>query len=163
MMLTICSFKTSVLTRATWHHIPEDSIFEVNVTLQAASTPLQNLQFQSEYTRLRAEFLQCLAQLVHTCHSLCTAPPPAVASAIAETTRDNLQRYGHITNQVWLESLEPLLWTSWLICVMGVFTCPYCWGLQKVCLLYYACGRWDGWCLEICIKLHNRRFTSYEN
>ncbi|XP_069697826.1 integrator complex subunit 7 [Periplaneta americana] len=68
--------------------------------LKAASTPLQSLQFQSEYTRLRAEFLQCLAQLVHTCHSLCTAPPPAVASAIAETTRDNLQRYGHITNQL---------------------------------------------------------------
>ncbi|GFG33765.1 hypothetical protein Cfor_05491 [Coptotermes formosanus] len=68
--------------------------------LKAASTPLQSLQFQSDYTRLRAEFLQCLAQLVHTCHSLCTAPPPAVASAIAETTRDNLQRYGHITNQL---------------------------------------------------------------
>ncbi|XP_067013341.2 integrator complex subunit 7 [Anabrus simplex] len=68
--------------------------------LKAASTPAQHLQFQSEYTRLRAEFLQCLAQLVHTCHSLCTAPPPAVASAIAENTRDHLQRYGHITNQL---------------------------------------------------------------
>lgn len=90
----------------------------MKVTLQAASTPLQSLQFQSEYTRLRAEFLQCLAQLVHTCHSLCTAPPPAVASAIAETTRDNLQRYGHITNQVQLENLTAI--------IMNILACMSC-------------------------------------
>ncbi|GLG96261.1 Integrator complex subunit 7 [Gryllus bimaculatus] len=68
--------------------------------LKAASTPAQTLQFQSEYTRLRGEFLQCLAQLVHTCHSLCTAPPPAVAQSLAESSRDQLQRYGHIANQL---------------------------------------------------------------
>jgi hypothetical protein len=38
-----------------------------------------------------------------------------VASAIAETTRDNLQRYGHITNQVQPENLQVLLGTFWLV------------------------------------------------
>nr|CAD7407932.1 unnamed protein product [Timema poppensis] len=68
--------------------------------LKAASTPTHGLQFQCEYVRLRAEFLQCLCQLAYSCNSLCTAPPPAVASSLAENTRDPLQRYGHATNQL---------------------------------------------------------------
>ncbi|PSN35963.1 hypothetical protein C0J52_21536 [Blattella germanica] len=100
-----CSKQPSLvqrLSQAVAHYSKAVAALKVLQTanFDAASTPSQSLQFQSEYTRLRAEFLQCLAQLVHTCHSLCTAPPPAVASAIAETTRDNLQRYGHITNQL---------------------------------------------------------------
>jgi hypothetical protein len=29
MMEAICSSKTSVLTRSTWHHIPEDGILSI--------------------------------------------------------------------------------------------------------------------------------------
>lgn len=68
--------------------------------LKAASTPSHNLQFQAEYTRIRTEFLLCLVQVVHTSDSLCTVPPPAIASTIVQSTRDELQRYGYVTNQL---------------------------------------------------------------
>ncbi|XP_049812143.1 LOW QUALITY PROTEIN: integrator complex subunit 7 [Schistocerca nitens] len=73
---------------------------KATAALKAASTPAHSLQFATDYTRLRGEFLQCLAQLAHACHSLCTAPPPAVASSVAESSRDPLQRFGHITAQL---------------------------------------------------------------
>ena len=68
--------------------------------LKAASTPAHCLQFQSEYVRLRGEFLQLLAQVVHCCRSYCTAPPPAVAGSMATATRDDLLRFGHITPEL---------------------------------------------------------------
>lgn len=68
--------------------------------LKAASTPSHNLQFQSEYMRIRVEFLQSLLQLIHTCNILCIVPPPAIASTIAQSTRDEYQRHGYITNQM---------------------------------------------------------------
>lgn len=36
-------------------------------SLKAASTPLRSLQFASEYSKLRCEFLQTIAQLLHSC------------------------------------------------------------------------------------------------
>jgi hypothetical protein len=42
-----------------------------------------------------------------------------VASTIAETTRDNLQRFGHITNQVRPEDFQVLLGTVWLVYFTG--------------------------------------------
>ncbi|CAG9772925.1 unnamed protein product [Ceutorhynchus assimilis] len=68
--------------------------------LKAASTPSHNLTFQAEYMRIRVEFLQCLAQLIHTCNILCIVPAPAIASAIVQNTRDEHQRYGYVTNQM---------------------------------------------------------------
>ncbi|KAJ1532049.1 hypothetical protein ONE63_000680 [Megalurothrips usitatus] len=68
--------------------------------LKAASTPAHCLQFQSEFIRLRGEFLQLLAQVVHCCRSYCTAPPPAVAGSMATATRDDLLRFGHITPEL---------------------------------------------------------------
>ncbi|XP_011314620.1 integrator complex subunit 7 [Fopius arisanus] len=68
--------------------------------LKAASTPLKSLQFASEYAKLRGEFLQALAQLIHSCRSLCTSPPPAIARSIAEVTSDKLQVYGRVTYQL---------------------------------------------------------------
>lgn len=69
-------------------------------TLKAASTPLRSLQFASEYAKLRCEFLQALAQLVHSCRALCTSPPPAIALSIVVATKDELQRYGRVTYQL---------------------------------------------------------------
>lgn len=65
--------------------------------LKAASLMLI---FQTEYTRLRCELLQCFMRLLSTCNSFCTTPPPAIASAIVQATRDEMQSYGHITNQL---------------------------------------------------------------
>lgn len=36
-------------------------------SLKAASTPLRSLQFASEYSKLRCEFLQAIVQLLHSC------------------------------------------------------------------------------------------------
>lgn len=36
-------------------------------SLKAASTPLRSLQFASEYSKLRCEFLQSIVQLLHSC------------------------------------------------------------------------------------------------
>lgn len=39
-------------------------------SLKAASTPLRSLQFASEYSKLRCEFLQAIVQLLHSCRYL---------------------------------------------------------------------------------------------
>ncbi|XP_043498636.1 integrator complex subunit 7 isoform X2 [Polistes fuscatus] len=69
-------------------------------SLKAASTPLRSLQFASEYAKLRCEFLQAAVQLLHSCRSLCTAPPPAIACTVVLATKDDLQRYGRVTLQL---------------------------------------------------------------
>ncbi|RZF40032.1 hypothetical protein LSTR_LSTR002435 [Laodelphax striatellus] len=68
--------------------------------IKATSTVTSSLIFQAEYIQLRWEMLQACAQLVSACNSLCTAPPPAITAAIVQATRDELQRFGHITNQL---------------------------------------------------------------
>ena len=69
-------------------------------SFKAASTPLRSLQFACDYSKLRCEFLQALVQLLHCCRSLCTAPPYAIAAHEAHTAKDELQRYGRVTSQV---------------------------------------------------------------
>ena len=69
-------------------------------SLKAASSPTRILQFQAEFGRLRAEFLSVCSQLVQACRTLQTAPPPAIAHAVAAATRDELQRCGRITHQL---------------------------------------------------------------
>lgn len=68
--------------------------------LKAASTPTHHLQFQADYIKIRTEFLHNLLQLIHTCNILCIIPPPAIASTIVQSTRDEYQRHGYITNQI---------------------------------------------------------------
>lgn len=73
---------------------------KATTALKAASSPTQTLQFQYEYTKLRTDFLDCLLQLIYACNSLCTAPPPAIAAATAQSARDDMQRFGHVTQQL---------------------------------------------------------------
>ncbi|XP_058793913.1 integrator complex subunit 7 [Phymastichus coffea] len=65
-----------------------------------AATSNNNLQFVCDYAKLRCEFLQALVQLLHSCRSLCTAPPYAIAAHEAHTAKDELQRYGRVTSQL---------------------------------------------------------------
>lgn len=67
---------------------------------QAASTPLNPLSFQCEFVKLRIDLLQAFSQLICTCNSLKTSPPPAIATTIAMTLGNDLQRCGRISNQV---------------------------------------------------------------
>ena len=59
--------------------------FETGLSsIRAASTPNRSQEFQVGYLKCRSDFLQALSQLVYTCHSLRTSPPPAIASSQAK-------------------------------------------------------------------------------
>ncbi|MBZ3879397.1 Integrator complex subunit 7 [Sciurus carolinensis] len=59
----------------------------------AASTPLNPLSFQCEFVKLRIDLLQAFSQLICTCNSLKTSPPPAIATTIAMTLGNDLQSF----------------------------------------------------------------------
>ncbi|KAF2984924.1 hypothetical protein EK904_013160, partial [Melospiza melodia maxima] len=61
-------------------------------SLTAASTPLNPLSFQCGFVKLRIDLLQAFSQLICTCNSLKTSPPPAIATTIAMTSGNDLQR-----------------------------------------------------------------------
>ncbi|XP_064133009.1 integrator complex subunit 7 isoform X3 [Loxodonta africana] len=69
-------------------------------SLTAASTPLNPLSFQCEFVKLRIDLLQAFSQLICTCNSLKTSPPPAIATTVAMTLGNDLQRCGRISNQM---------------------------------------------------------------
>ncbi|XP_061668634.1 integrator complex subunit 7 [Syngnathoides biaculeatus] len=69
-------------------------------SLTAASTPLNPLTFQCEFIKLRIDSLQALSQLICTCNSLKTSPPPAVATSLALSTGHDLQSCGRISQQM---------------------------------------------------------------
>ncbi|TRY57952.1 hypothetical protein DNTS_009833 [Danionella cerebrum] len=69
-------------------------------SLTAASTPLSPLSFQCEFVKLRIDTLQALSQLICTCNSLKTSPPPAIATTIALSSGSELQRCGRISTQM---------------------------------------------------------------
>ena len=73
---------------------------------QAASTPLNPLSFQCGFVKLRIDLLQAFSQLICTCNSLKTSPPPAIATTIAMTSGNDLQRCGRISNQMKLSMEE---------------------------------------------------------
>uniref|UniRef100_A0A3P8YDD6 Integrator complex subunit 7 n=1 Tax=Esox lucius TaxID=8010 RepID=A0A3P8YDD6_ESOLU len=69
-------------------------------SLTAASTPLSPLAFQCDFVKMRIDTLQALSQLICTCSSLKTSPPPAIATTIALTSGNELQRCGRIAMQM---------------------------------------------------------------
>ncbi|XP_058234962.1 integrator complex subunit 7 [Hemibagrus wyckioides] len=75
-------------------------------SLTAASTPLSPLTFQCEFVKLRIDTLQALAQLICTCNSLKTSPPPAIAASMALSSGSELQRCGRISQQMKLSMDE---------------------------------------------------------
>ncbi|KAI2651744.1 Integrator complex subunit 7 [Labeo rohita] len=75
-------------------------------SLTAASTPLSPLTFQCEFVKLRIDTLQALSQLICTCNSLKTSPPPAIATTIALSSGSDLQRCGRISTQMKLSMDE---------------------------------------------------------
>uniref|UniRef100_A0A803TNV1 Integrator complex subunit 7 n=1 Tax=Anolis carolinensis TaxID=28377 RepID=A0A803TNV1_ANOCA len=72
----------------------------------AASTPLNPLSFQCGFVKLRIDLLQAFSQLICTCNSLKTSPPPAIATTIAMASGSDLQRCGRISNQMKLSMEE---------------------------------------------------------
>lgn len=69
-------------------------------TLKASSSLSQAMAFQSEFVRLRGQFLEALFSVVITKNTQTMTPPPAIAQTLAQNSRDHLQKFGHVTNQL---------------------------------------------------------------
>lgn len=69
-------------------------------TLKASSSPTHPLNFQIECVRLRGQLLEALFNIVIIKNTQSIAPPPVIAQTIAQNSRDHLQKFGHVTNQL---------------------------------------------------------------
>ncbi|XP_071162699.1 integrator complex subunit 7-like [Mytilus edulis] len=69
-------------------------------SLKAASTQVFPMQFQTDLVHLRIELLQALTQLIQTCNTFRTCPPPAIATALALTNGQEISRCGQILSQL---------------------------------------------------------------
>lgn len=67
---------------------------------KASSSPTQPLAFQSEFARLRGQFLEAMFNVVIIRNTQSITPPPAIAHTLAQNSRDHLQKFGHVTNQL---------------------------------------------------------------
>lgn len=69
-------------------------------SLRACSSPNCPLTFQLEFVKLRGQFLQTLFVVVTAKNAQTIVPPPGIAASLAQNSRDYLQKFGHITNQL---------------------------------------------------------------
>ncbi|XP_017081298.1 integrator complex subunit 7 [Drosophila eugracilis] len=69
-------------------------------SLRACSSPQHPCSFQLEYLKIRAQFLQTLHLAVTVKNAQVIVPPPAIAGSLAQNSRDYLQKFGHVTNQL---------------------------------------------------------------
>lgn len=69
-------------------------------TLKASSSPTHPFTFQSEFVRLRGQFLEAMFNVVIIKNTQSITPPPAIAHTLAQNSRDHLQKFGHVTNQL---------------------------------------------------------------
>ncbi|XP_033157689.1 integrator complex subunit 7 [Drosophila mauritiana] len=69
-------------------------------SLRAGSSPQHPCTFQLEYLKIRAQFLQTLHLAVTVKNAQVIVPPPAIAGSLAQNSRDYLQKFGHVTNQL---------------------------------------------------------------
>ena len=58
------------------------------------------VQFPCDFVSLRIAWLQSHSQLVRTCNTFRTCPPPAIATALAMTNGQETSRCGQILTQV---------------------------------------------------------------
>lgn len=69
-------------------------------TLKASSSTNHPLTFQTEFVRLRGQFLEAMFNLVIIKNTQSLCPPPNIAQTLAQNSRDYLQKFGHVTNQL---------------------------------------------------------------
>lgn len=69
-------------------------------TLKASSSTSHPLTFQTEFVRLRGQFLEAMFNLVIIKNTQTITPPPIIAQTLAQNSRDYLQKFGHVTNQL---------------------------------------------------------------
>lgn len=69
-------------------------------TLKASSSTNHPLTFQTEFVRLRGQFLEAMFNLIIIKNTQSITPPPIIAQTLAQNSRDYLQKFGHVTNQL---------------------------------------------------------------
>lgn len=69
-------------------------------SMRACSSPQHPCSFQLEYLKIRAQFMQTLHLAVTVKNAQVIVPPPAIAGSLAQNSRDYLQKFGHVTNQL---------------------------------------------------------------
>lgn len=69
-------------------------------SLKAAVVPSFPMQFQCEYIQLRASLLETHTQLLRTCNTFKTCPPPAIATAQAVAKGQEITKCEHIVAQM---------------------------------------------------------------
>uniref|UniRef100_K1PBL2 Integrator complex subunit 7 n=1 Tax=Magallana gigas TaxID=29159 RepID=K1PBL2_MAGGI len=97
-----CVNKSDTSTKALTSQISEMLVLYQQglVSIKAASTSVGTMVFQCEFVRLRIWLLQTHQQLVHTCNTFRTCPPPAIATAMAVSNRHEISRVSQILNQL---------------------------------------------------------------
>jgi len=69
-------------------------------TLKASVSSNHQLSFQCSYTSLRAEMFQAHSLLLASCATMKSCPPPAIATAVAMATGQDVQRLSHFATQM---------------------------------------------------------------
>lgn len=69
-------------------------------SFKASSSTNHALTFQTEFVRLRGQFLEAMFNLVIIKNTQSITPPPIIAQTLAQNSRDYLQKFGHVTNQL---------------------------------------------------------------
>uniref|UniRef100_A0A6A7FUC8 Integrator complex subunit 7 n=2 Tax=Hirondellea gigas TaxID=1518452 RepID=A0A6A7FUC8_9CRUS len=75
-------------------------LYSALANFKACSTSQYPVQFVQEYTRLRAASLTCHSQLITTCQSMRTSPPPAIAASQVAAMRDEMVRCCRLLQQL---------------------------------------------------------------
>ena len=70
------------------------------ISSQASVSCNRQLSFQCSYASLRAEMFQAHSLLLASCATMKSCPPPAIATAVAMATGQDVQRLSHFASQV---------------------------------------------------------------
>ena len=70
------------------------------ISFQASVSSNRQLSFQCSYASLRAEMFQAHSLLLASCATMKSCPPPAIATAVAMATGQDVQRLSHFASQV---------------------------------------------------------------
>lgn len=73
---------------------------ECITAVKGVISPVHQLQFQLEYLKLRLKTLEAHESFRLSCNLVRTAPAPAIAAAIASSTRDDLLKCGSVVTQM---------------------------------------------------------------
>lgn len=100
------------------------------ISFQASVSSNRQLSFQCSYASLRAEMFQAHSLLLASCATMKSCPPPAIATAVAMATGQDVQRLSHFATQVSLSGKEGDLDSFIIVCTLSQSIRPFATWLQ---------------------------------